>query len=211
MAIINSHIDFEIDEDFQVRHKELLKFFSDKNMDVEITNTDEVKSIILSLPQEDYPYKWDETFENAPMDESFGLLLKVDGEVVSTYAAINMSLPDFVAGMKTVHTGTFEDVSLPQGSASYSSCQWVSKDHRGKKLGMCLDHLKKNLIFDVVKRDVNYSIHKKPFVNYHINGLHYDESKLLATIPKGDKIYYVAYVTAQSWSDKLDDVRKLYS
>ena len=77
MAIINSHIDFEIDEDFQVRHKELLKFFSDKNMDVEITNTDEVKSIILSLPQEDYPYKWDETFENAPMDESFGLLLKV--------------------------------------------------------------------------------------------------------------------------------------
>ena len=102
----------------------------------------------------------------------------------------------------------------------YSSCQWVSKDSRGKSFGMILDHLKKNICFDIFLTDINYAIHKEQFADYHIKGLHYDESKWFSTVPNGDvggagekkdKVYNIAWITKDSWTSKLDDVRKLYS
>ena len=71
-----------------------------------------------------------------------------------------------------------------------------------------------------INADINYAIHKSQFADYHIKGLHYDESKYLATIPNGDvggagekkdKVYNFTWVTKESWANKLNDVRKLYN
>ena len=77
-----------------------------------------------------------------------------------------------------------------------------------------------NICFDIFEADIQYAIHKESFKDYHLNGLHYDESKWIATIPKGDvggagekkdKVYHITWVTKESWANKLNDVRKLYN
>ena len=79
---------------------------------------------------------------------------------------------------------------------------------------------KKNIVFDILNGDVNYAIHKEAFKSYHNDGLKYDTSSKLATIPEGDvggagekidKIYNVTWTTKSSWASKQDDVKKLYS
>jgi hypothetical protein len=222
MAIINNHNKIKLDANFQEKHKELFKVFSDNNLDVEINdNIAGLKSTLTSLPKSDYPYDFDGTFDGiSDTTNTFVLLLKSGGTVISTYAATNISYDTFVGYLKGYYTGTFEDVSIDSGNQLYSSCQWVSKDHRGKKLGMTLDHLKKNICFDILNADVNYAIHKESYQDYHKDGLKYDTTKKLCTIPNGDvggagekidKIYYVTWTSKSSWASKQDDVRKLYS
>jgi len=222
MAIINNHNKIKLDADFQEKHKELFKVFSDNNLDVEINGDfSGLKSFLTSLSKDDYPYEFDGTFSGiGDTTNAFALLLKSGGTIVSTYAAMKINYSNFVNDMKAYYKGAYEDVGIDSGNQLYSSCQWVSKDHRGKKLGMCLDHLKKNIVFDILNGDVNYAIHKEAFKSYHNDGLKYDTSSKLATIPEGDvggagekidKIYNVTWTTKSSWASKQDDVKKLYS
>ena len=105
------------------------------------------------------------------------------------------------------------------GIHMYSSCQWVSKEHRENGFGTILDHLKKNICFDILNATSNYAIHKETFINYHLNRLSYDVSVNLATIPQGnvggagdseDKVYNICWIKKDPWLYKLDDVKKLY-
>ena len=126
----------------------------------------------------------------------------------------------FKEGMKDIYLGNYENVDIGIGNACYSSCQWVATSHRGKKFGMCLDHLKKNIIFDKTRFDINYAIHKESFKDYHINGLHYSNSEKFSTIPNGDvggageaidKVYNIAWIEKDEWSNKQSEVRALYT
>ena len=51
----------------------------------------------------------------------------------------------------------------------YSGNQWVKSTYQNKKFDIFLDHLKKNIIFDVVGGNMNFSVHKLRFKNYHLN------------------------------------------
>ena len=221
MAIINNHSNINLDASFQSKHKELFKVFSNNNVDVDINDDfDALKTFLESIPKDDYPYRFDGSFRGIDdTQNAFVLYLKKGDEIISTYAAVKMSKDGFVEGMKVNNAGTYENIDIGSGTQFYSSCQWVSKDHRGKKLGMCLDHLKKNIIFDILNGDVNYAIHKEALKGYHNDGLRYDTSSKLATIPKGDvggageaidKIYNMTWTTKTSWTNKQDDVKKLY-
>ena len=122
--------------------------------------------------------------------------------------------------MKLKYPGSYDDIVDFPGQSAYSSCQWVAKSHRGKKFGMCLDHLKKNIIFDKTRFGINYAIHKESFKDYHINGLHYSNSEKFATIPNGDvggagekidKVYNIAWISKDEWLIKRNEVKSLYT
>ena len=223
MTIINNNQRVQLDESFQAKHETLLNFFSNNELDIEISNDFVgLKTHLTSLSKEEYPYDFDQAFDRVDKisPNSFVLYLKSGDSIVSTYSATELKLDTFYAGMRDVHTGTYENVDVDLGWSFYSSCQWVSKDHRGKKFGVCLDHLKKNIVFDVLNGDIQYAIHKEAFTDYHLNDLHYDNSVKLATIPNGDvggagdetdKIYNLTWATNSSWASKQDDVRKLYT
>ena len=222
MTITNNHTYFVLDTVFQNRHKELFDFFEGQGADIEI-NEDfaGLKTILTSKDKDDYPYDFDPAFETK-LDNATGFVLhlKIDGEVVATYAAKKLSIPVFVEAMKEKFSGTYEDVSDMSGQSAYSSCQWVSKDHRGKKLGRILDHLKKHICFDLMKCSNNYAIHKEALANYHTEHLGYNTTQKLALIPNGDvggageaidKVYNLTYTTVTEWTNKQSDIKALYS
>jgi hypothetical protein len=222
MSIINNHEFYVLDTVFQNKHKEIFDFFNNQGVDVEI-NEDfaSLKTILLSKDKDDYPYDFDPTFElELDNAKAFVLYLKIDGEVVATYAAQKLSMTSFIDLMKGHFSGTYEDVSDVLGTSAYSSCQWVSKDHRGKKLGRVLDHLKKHICFDLMKCTNNYAIHKEALTDYHTEHLGYSNSERLALIPNGDvggagevidKIYNITYTTISEWEAKQSDIKALYS
>ena len=223
MAIINNHSKINLDAGFQGDHSELLQFFFNQGLNVEITdNATELKTFLESLSDEEYPYNFDAAFDDGIVfpEDGFVLYLKNGDTIVSTYAAKGFDKNVFVEGMKEIYNGTYEDIDLGVGQPCYSSCQWVSKSHRGKKFGMCLDHLKKNIIFDKTRYNVNYAIHKEAFKDYHLNGLHYSNSEKLATIPNGDvggagekidKVYNIAWISKDEWLIKQNEVKSLYT
>ena len=164
--------------------------------------------------------------------DDFALYLKKDNEIIATYAAKVLAFGQFNEDFENYfyqESGTNPDMNIDElsnlimynpGRHMYSSCQWVSTSHRGKGMGMMLDHLKKNICFDIFDADSNYAIHKEAFKEYHLKGLHYEDSIWMATVPQGnvggageekDKIYNVTWVTKENWANKLDDVRKLYN
>ena len=228
MAIIDNHKSVKIDQAFSDKHVEMFAFFNNKGIDVELSdNFKEFQNFLSHLPYEDYPYNFDESFMEHNIADSvnaFALYLKKDNEIVATYAAKQMQLVSFIFDFKQIDESMKMCEDVPSWEETmlqmYSSCQWVSKDHRGNGFGMMLDHLKKNICFDIFGVDVQYAIHKSQFADYHIKGLHYDESKWLATIPKGDvggagekkdKVYNLTWISKESWANKLNDVRKLYT
>lgn len=232
MAIIDNHKSVKIDKSFEDKHPEMFKFFNDRNIDVEVSDDFKgLKTFLTSLPKEDYPYNYDEFFDPDKTfnleDKSFVLYLKKDGNIISTYAAKNMDFTNFYDefneywGVKSSEEKVKElSYLFTTGDHMYSSCQWVSKEHRGNGFGMTLDHLKKNICFDIFDATSNFAIHKEAFKDYHLNGLHYDESIHLATVPQGDvggagekkdKVYNVCWIKKESWLNKLNDVRKLYN
>ena len=222
MAVINNHNSISLGTNFQSNHKELLQFFYNQGLDVEINDDfGALKTFLTSLDKSDYPYSFDPSFEGVSnLDEAFALYIKNGDEIYATYAAKRFNYESFVINMSAIFDGTYEDVSIGDGKQIYSSCQWVKKEQRGKKFGMCLDHLKKNISFDVLSGDVNFAIHKETFKDYHLNGLHYANSSKLATIPNGDvggageaidKVYYVAWSTKETWASKQSEVRALYT
>ena len=222
MAVINNHSLISLDTNFQSNHKELLQFFYNQGLNVEIDDDfGALKTFLTSLDKSDYPYSFDPSFEGVSnLDEAFALYIKNGDEIYATYAAKRFDYESFVVNMSAIFDGTYEDVNIGDGKQIYSSCQWVKKEQRGKKFGMCLDHLKKNISFDVLSGDVNFAIHKETFKDYHLNGLHYANSSKLATIPNGDvggageaidKVYYVAWSTKETWASKQSEVRALYT
>ena len=235
MAIIDNHKGIKIDKAFEDRHPEMFKFFNDKNIDVEVSDDfRELKTFLTSLPKEDYPYNFDgyfnpddESMTSLNIDNAFVLYLKKDNNIISTYAAKGIDFTqwynEFAIAKKFEKSEEVITLTQPLTSKEkhmYSSCQWVSKDHRGKKFGMILDHLKKNICFDIFNASSNYALHKDTLKDYHLNGLHYDESIHLVTLPQGDvggagdkkdKVYNICWINKDSWLNKLDDVRKLYS
>ena len=222
MAVINNHSLISLDTNFQSNHKELLQFFYNQGLNVEIDDDfGALKTFLTSLDKSDYPYSFDPSFEGVSnLDEAFALYIKNGDEIYATYAAKRFDYESFVVNMSAIFDGTYEDVNIGDGKQIYSSCQWVKKEQRGKKFGMCLDHLKKNISFDILNGDVNFAIHKETFKDYHLNGLHYANSSKLATIPNGDvggageaidKVYYVAWSTRETWASKQSEVRALYT
>ena len=222
MAQINNHEFYGLDTDYVTKHKELFYFFDGQNLDVEI-NDDfaELKTILTSKDKDDYAYDFDPAFESY-LDNATGfiLYLRYNNEIVATYAAKKLSMTTFIEAMKEKFSGTYEDVSDILGISAYSSCQWVSKDHRGKKIGRVLDHLKKHICFDLMKCTNNYAIHKEALKEYHTEHLSYSNSKKLATIPNGDvggageaidKIYNITYITDIEWAEKQSEIKTLYS
>ena len=224
MAVINNHSSISLDANFQGKHTELLQYFFNQGLNIEISDDFAgLKTFLTSQSNDEYPYSFDESFDGVSdleKQNSFVLYIKNGDEIIATYAAIEFDYDSFHSGMQEVFTGTYENVNVDEGHQFYSSCQWVKTSQRGKKFGMCLDHLKKNIIFDLLNGDVNFAIHKETFKDYHLNGLHYDESIHLATIPQGDvggageekdKVYNVCWIKKESWLNKLNDVRKLYN
>ena len=236
MAIIDNHKSVKIDKSFEDKHPEMFKFFNDRNIDVEV-NDDFIgfENFLKSLSKEQYPYQFDEFFSQSMVfgGDDFALYLKKDNEVIATYAAKILNFGAFLEDFESyfyAESGNQLKINMENLSESilyspnqrhmYSSCQWVSTSHRGKGMGMMLDHLKKNICFDIFDADSNYAIHKEAFKEYHLKGLHYDDSIWLATVPQGgvggagedkDKVYNVTWVTKENWANKLDDVRKLYN
>ena len=239
MAIIDNHKGIKIDKSFSDKHIEMFSFFDKKGIDVEVSDDFKgLKTFLTSLPKEDYPYSYDGFFDpdlaysegSLDLDNvksyAFVLYLRKDGEIISSYAAKQMSGGIFYKELVT-DLGLESDEEVIKNMSSlyipgdhmYSSCQWVAKKFRGNRFGMTLDHLKKNIIFDIFNATSNYAIHKADFKDYHLKGLHYDKSIHLATVPQGDvggagekkdKVYNVCWITKESWIDKLDDVKKLY-
>ena len=235
MAIIDNHKSVKIDKTFEDKHPEMFKFFNDRNIDVEVSdNFVDFEKFLTGLDKEQYPYNYDEFFNETMVygGDDFALYLKKDNEIIATYAAKVLAFGQFNEDFENYfyqESGTNPDMNIDElsnlimynpGRHMYSSCQWVSTSHRGKGMGMMLDHLKKNICFDIFDADSNYAIHKEAFKEYHLKGLHYDDSIWLATVPQGgvggagedkDKVYNVTWVTKENWANKLDDVRKLYN
>ena len=239
MAIIDNHKGIKIDKSFSDKHIEMFSFFDKKGIDVEVSDDFKgLKTFLMSLPKDDYPYSYDGFFDpdlaysegSLDLDNilsyAFVLYLKKDGKIISTYAAKQMPADTFYKefvndlGLESDEEviKNMSPLYIP-GDQMYSSCQWVAKEYRGNRFGMTLDHLKKNICFDIFNAKSNYAIHKEAFKDYHLKGLHYDESVHLATVPQGDvggagekkdKVYNVCWIKKESWLNKLDDVKKLY-
>ena len=222
MAQINNHEFYGLDTDYVTKHKELFDFFDGQNLDVEI-NDDfaELKTILTSKDKDDYAYDFDPAFESY-LDNATGfiLYLRYNNEIVATYAAKKLGLNTFLENMKLKYPGNYDTIDDFPGQSAYSSCQWVSKEHRGKKWGRVLDHLKKHICFDLMKCETNYAIHKSDLRDYHVNHLAYSNNQRLAVIPNGDvggagevidKEYWIAYSTSTEWADKQSEVKTLYT
>jgi hypothetical protein len=231
MTIIDNHKSVKIDQTFKDRHSEMFKFFNDRNLDVEVSDDFKgLKTFLTSLQKEDYPYTYDGYFDpdiQIDLDtNAFVLYLKQGDNVISTYAAKSLNFHTFYDRFINHFNIEYNDETLTltqpltsSGIHMYSSCQWVSKEHRENGFGTILDHLKKNICFDILNATSNYAIHKETFINYHLNRLSYDVSVNLATIPQGnvggagdseDKVYNICWIKKDPWLYKLDDVKKLY-
>ena len=115
MAVINKHSKINLDTNFEEKHKELFKVFSDNNLDVEINDDFEgLKSHLTSLPKDDYPYEFDGTFKSiSDSTNAFALLLKLGDTIVSTYAAMKIDYSNFVRNMKTYFVTKNPSISVP--------------------------------------------------------------------------------------------------
>ena len=62
--IIDKHRGVKIDKTFSDKHPEIFKFFDSKNIDIEVSDDFiGLRDFLTSLPKEDYPYNFDENFQ----------------------------------------------------------------------------------------------------------------------------------------------------
>ena len=105
MAIINNHSSINLDADFQGDHSELLQFFFNQGLNVEITDdVSSLKTFLESLSDEEYPYNFDAAFTESFVDgDGFVLFLKNGDTIVSTYAAKGFDKNVFKYSMLSCH------------------------------------------------------------------------------------------------------------
>ena len=215
MAIIDNHKDVKIDKTFTDKHPEMFAFFDAKGIDVEVSDDFESFQIFLEgLSKEEYPYGYDVSFSDQHGGHGFNLTLKKDNNIIATYAAklkeVVHTQSDYAEHFDCAGDSINKSLPAFRGSQMYSSCQWVSIAERGNKLGVILDHLKKNICFDIFGADMQYATHKKPLKDYHIDKLHYSNSDHLVTL-ENSEIYNIAWIAKEDWAAKLNDVKKLYT
>ena len=105
----------------------------------------------------------------------------------------------------------------------YSSNLWIKSNYQNKKLDIFLDHLKKNIIFDVFNGDLNFSVHRKKFTNYHVNDLLYERSEWIGTVSDDslirgltttatneDRSYNMTWVFNDTWQNKYNEINLSY-
>ena len=231
--ILNNHSKFALGESFLNKHQKLIDVFKRNNLTLEISeDLNSLKTLLTSLSKEEYPYDFDEFFltghaKNSPI--YFYLNLKNHNEIVATYTARNMGVHKFTDLIKRKFTTSdfHKDLSeyLPKDKSFfvfnpfYSSCQWVKQSYRQKNIGNALDHLKKNIVFDIFDSDLNYCIHKQSLTDYHLQKLKYSSSKWIMTVPKGnvggagseeDKIYHLAWEFKNDWNNKYNELQNEY-
>ena len=239
--ITQNHPVYYLNDAFKERHKNLLDYFSLNNIDIEIT--DDIvyfETFLKSLSFDERKYTYDETFSYAnafTADKSsfFCLLLKNNNnEIIGTYAARNLDPIIFLGNLRNHFnlTNYLEnpDDYLPAGQSFastincfYSGNQWVKSTYQNKKFDIFLDHLKKNIIFDVVGGNMNFSVHKLKYKNYHLNDLLYERSEWIGTITDEyffnglktpptieDKTYNLTWVFKDTWQNKHNETKLLY-
>ena len=232
--IIENHNKIKFNNNFKNKHKGFFNFIDKNNYDIVISDdVVDLENVIKSLSKEEYPYDFDGFFSLEKVKKSvnlyFVLKLLHKNEIVATYAARNIDVYKFINALKNhFNVKNFkEDVDyyLPKNknflikNTYYSSCQWVKTTHRNKNLGVILDHLKKNIIFDLLEGEVNYCIHKELLTDYHKNKLLYEHSEWLMNVPLGnvggagdinDKIYHFAWVFKDNWKDIYNQTQLIY-
>ena len=114
MAVINNHSLISLDTNFQSNHTELLQFFYNQGLNIEINDDfGALKTFLTSLDNSDYPYSFDPSFEGVSnLDEAFALYIKNGDEIYATYAAKRFDYESFVINMSAIFDGTYEDVSI---------------------------------------------------------------------------------------------------
>lgn len=181
------------------------------------TDFNELKEILMNRSSQDYPYQMDNCFNlELPLgqslndlsdDEKFTLYAEdSNGDIVATYAARRLDFSLYANYFKTRTLslgGTYHNPTVPDGVHWYSSCQWVHVDHRGQRLGITMDSMKKEKIL-ILGGDINYANCREALKEYHISdtGLGYDVAQPQAFIPAGgvggagtneDKNYFLVY------------------
>ena len=178
------------------------------------TDFNELEEILMTRPSQDYPYQMDNFFRSGRLndlndDQKFTLYAKnAEENVVATYAArvLDFSVyEDFFKNRTESLSGEYHNPKVPDGIQWYSSCQWVHIDHRGQRLGIDMDRMKKNKILEL-GGDINYANCREALAEYHTKetGLGYDVAQPQAFIPAGgvggagtseDKNYFLVYET----------------
>lgn len=211
-----------------INFSDIQRYLNTYNMKVELfKDISKLRTIIESIPQDDYPYQWDAAFNSEYLETNdyFCILLHQDNRIIGTYAARHMNLKNYLYDIRKIFCEDkvsdllkFEQEGLDKNTW-YSSLQWISNRSRGKRIGVFLDYIKKSLVFEVYNADYNYAIHKEALCDYHINKLHYDYTEWLMTVVNGniggagsaeDKIYYLCNTSKQNWLSKQDDLYNNY-
>ncbi len=239
--IIENHSVYKINENFREKHFNLLNYFQLNNLDIEISDKlIDFETFLKSLSTEEKNYPYDESFNSNNIfiqdpKTYFCLLIKNNEQIVATYSARNLHPIGFVGILKSHFSWTNylsePDDYLPSGKSFhtvenpfYSSNLWLKSTFKEKKIDIFLDHLKKNIIFDIVKGDINYSVHKEKFKDYHLNDLLYERSEWIGTInddnlvtgvPSGkptmqEKNYHLTWVFKDTWENKHNETKLLY-
>ena len=212
--ILNNHSKFALGESFLNKHQKLIDVFKKNNLTLEISeDLNSLKTLLTSLSKEEYPYDFDEFFltghaKNSPRNmgvHKFTDLIKRKFTTSDFHKDLSEYLP--------------KDKSFFVFNPIYSSCQWVKQSYRQKNIGNALDHLKKNIVFDIFDSDLNYCIHKQSLTDYHLQKLKYSSSKWIMTVPKGnvggagseeDKIYHLAWEFKNDWNNKYNELQNEY-
>jgi hypothetical protein len=201
---------------------EIQNYLIENNFKIEINkNIQKLKSIIEEIPKVDYPFQYDRAFKLENIKTNyFSILLYHDEKVIGTYAAISMPvkhclLDDVFVNNKNVNNNPLFVEGINDDLSWYSSLQWIHKEYRGRKLGIFLDYLKKNIIFSLLGGEINYAIFNKNLIDYHLIQLNYKGEEWLATVnndslgllgDNSEKIYHVCYIDKPSWYQIKDEI-----
>jgi len=238
--IIENHSVYKLNDTFRSKHQNLLNKFTNENLNIEFC--DNVLSFenflkVLDLSEKSYPY--DDTFSSNNIfvndkNSYFLIYLKNHNEIVATYSVRKINPVGFLGNVKNYFQFksylTNPDDYLPTGksfhsleNSYYSSNLWIKSIYQNKKIDIFLDHLKKNIIFDIFNGDLNFSVHRKKFTNYHINDLLYERSEWIGTVSDDslirgltntatneDRNYNMTWVFKDTWQNKYNEINLSY-
>jgi len=238
--IIENHSVYKLNDTFRNKHQNLLNKFTNENLNIEFCdNVLNFENFLKALDSSEKSYPYDDTFSSNNVfvnDKSnyFLIYLKNESEIVSTYSVRKINPVGFLGNVKNyfqfTNYLTNPDDYLPTGKSFhslencyYSSNLWIKSSYQNKKLDIFLDHLKKNIIFDVFNGDLNFSVHRKKFTNYHVNDLLYERNEWIGTVSDDslirgltttatneDRSYNMTWVFNDTWQNKYNEINLSY-